>query len=115
MNMTSSDDIIKKLEKKLSGFEGSPKVQNTGVVEKVKDNIIVAYGLSKAVMGEEVLFDDGTPGLILNLDEDSVSIVLLGKSTKLTQGDTVKTTGKILTVMASEELLGRVINPVGVP
>ncbi len=113
--MMKSEEIIKKLEKKLSGFESNPKQQNIGVVEKITDNIVVASGLSKALMGEEVLFDDGTPGLILNLDEDSVSIVLLGKSTKLTEGDTVKTTGKILTVMAHEDLLGRVINPVGVP
>lgn len=113
--MMKSEDIIQRLEKKLSGFEGNPKQQNIGIVEKITDNIIVASGLSKAVMGEEVLFDDGTPGLILNLDEDSVSIVLLGKSEKLKEGSAVKTTGKILTIMAHEDLLGRVINPVGVP
>jgi F-type H+-transporting ATPase subunit alpha len=113
--MTNSDEIIAKLEKKLSGIDTNPKVQNVGLIEKITDNIVVASGLSKAVMGEEVIFDDGTPGLVLNLDEDSVSIVLLGKSTSLKEGDSVKTTGNILKITASEELLGRVINPVGVP
>lgn len=109
----NSDDIIKKLENKLSSFETSAKVQNTGTVESIGDNVVVASGLSKAQMGEQVLFADGTPGLILNLDEDSVSIVLLDRSDKLKEGDSVRTTGKLLTVRASEELLGRVINPVG--
>ena len=111
----NSEEILKKLESSLSKVDVSSKTQNVGVVEKVTDNIIVASGLSKALMGEEVLFSDGTPGLILGLEEDSVSIVLLGKSTTIKEGDTVKTTGQILTVTASEELLGRVINPVGVP
>lgn len=110
----SGDDIIKKLEKQLMHVEGGASAQNVGTIETVGDSIVVASGLSKAVMGEEVLFEDGTPGMILNLDEDSVSIVLLGKSANLREGDKVKTTGKILAINASEELLGRVINPVGV-
>lgn len=111
----NSEEILKKLESSLANADVSSKAQNVGVVEKVTDNIIVASGLSKALMGEEVVFADGTPGLILGLDEDSVSIVLLGKSTSIKEGDSVKTTGQILTVTASEELLGRVINPVGLP
>ncbi len=111
----NSEDILKKLEKNLSKVDLGTSSQNIGVVEKITDNIVVASGLSKAVMGEEVLFEDNTPGLILNLDEDSVSIVLLGKSPTLKEGDSVKTTGKVLTITASEELLGRVINPVGAP
>src|SRR5579872_940388 len=108
-----SQDIIKKLENKLSSFETSTKVQNVGTVESIGDNVVVASGLSKAQMGEQVVFQDGTHGLVLNLDEDSVSIVLLGKSESLTEGDTVKTTGELLTIKTSEELLGRVINPIG--
>lgn len=109
----NSNDIIKKLEDKLNTFQISGKAQNVGVVEAIGDNVVVASGLSKAQMGEQVVFQDGTPGLVLNLDEDSVSIVLLDRSDSLKEGDTVKTTGKLLTVRASEELLGRVINPVG--
>ncbi|HEV2339383.1 MAG TPA: F0F1 ATP synthase subunit alpha [Patescibacteria group bacterium] len=113
--MNNADDIIKKLENSLMTVNVSPKTQNIGVVEKVMDNIVIASGLSKAKMGEEVLFNDGTPGLILNLDEDEVGIVLLGKTEKLEEGGIVKTTGNILSVRAHEDLLGRVINPVGLP
>lgn len=109
----TSDDIIKKLEGKLSSFSKDAKVENVGIVEKLTDDVVVASGLSKAKMGEEVIFEDGATGLILNLDEDSVSIILLARSPNLKEGDTVKTTGKILTIKASKELLGRVINPIG--
>lgn len=111
----NSDDIIKKLENTLMHVESGSKAQNVGTVETVGDSIVKASGLSKAVMGEEVVLADGTPGMILGLDEDSVSIVLLGKSLGVKEGDIVKTTGRILTITASEELLGRVINPVGLP
>jgi len=110
-----SDDIIKNLENKLSSFEISGKSQNVGVVESIGDNVVVASGLSKAQMGEQVVFSDNSRGLILNLDEDSVSVVLLGRSETLKEGDTVKTTGQLLTIKAHEDLLGRIINPVGVP
>ena len=56
----NSDDIIKKLENKLSSFEVSGKAQNVGVVETIGDNVVVASGLSKAQMGEQVVFQDGT-------------------------------------------------------
>src|SRR5258705_6686237 len=110
-----SEDIIKKLEGKLSTFETSGKAQNVGVVESIGDNVVVASGLSKAQMGEQVVFQDGSTGLVLNLDEDSVSIVLLGRSDSLKEGDSVKTTGEQLSVKAHEDLLGRIVNPVGVP
>jgi F-type H+-transporting ATPase subunit alpha len=113
--MTKTDNIIATLEKKLITFNADPEMQNVGTVEKVTDDVVVASGLSKALMGEQVVFDDGTEGVVLNLDEDSVSIILLGKATNLKEGDTVKTTGKLLSVNASEGLLGRVINPIGKP
>lgn len=113
--MTSDDAIIKKLEDKLMTFGNGIKVQNVGVVEKNSDGVIVASGLSNALMGEEVKFEDGTLGMILNLDEDSVSIILLGLGENIKEGDTIRTTGKMLSVQASDELLGRVINPLGDP
>lgn len=111
----NSDEIIKKLEKKLTTVGASPKVQNVGTVETIGDSIVVASGLSQAVMGEEVVFPDNTKGMVLNLDEDAVSIVLLGKSATLKEGDSVKTTGNVLTINASEDMLGRVVNPIGLP
>jgi F-type H+/Na+-transporting ATPase subunit alpha len=113
--MVKSDEIITKLEKRLATFDTNPKVENVGTVEKVTDNVIVASGLSKAKMGEEVSFADGVLGLVLNLDEDSVSIILLGKGDAIKEGDSVKTTGRILSINASEKLLGRVINAIGEP
>jgi len=111
--MMKSEDIIAKIEKKLTKFDENPKVANVGSVEKVTDEVIVASGLSKAMMGEMVVFTDGTEGVILNLDEDSVSIILLGKSSSIKEGDSVKTSGKLLTINASDDLLSRVINPIG--
>lgn len=111
--MINSEDVIKQLEENLSTFEYSPRTKNVGNVEKNLDGVISSSGLSQAFMGEKVLFEDGTAGVVLNLDEDSVSIILLGSGKKIKEGDTVKTTGKLLEINASEDLLGRVINPLG--
>jgi len=111
----NSSDIIKKLEKNLMEFDTNPKVANIGAVEKNTDGVIVASGLSKAKMGEIVTFENGSSGVILNLDEDFVSIILLDPGAKISEKDKVQTTGKLLSLNASEELLGRVINPMGVP
>ncbi len=113
--MQNSEDIIKNLEEKLSGFNTDSTTKNVGTVEKNTDGVIVASGLSKAMMGEIVEFKNGSKGVILNLDEDSVSIILLDNSKDIKEGDEVKTTGVLLSIEASEELLGRVINPLGVP
>ena len=113
--MRTSDQILEKLENKLNKFNQDVSVKNVGIVERNTDGVIVASGLSKAQMGEQVEFENGVKGLILNLDEDSVSIILLDKSDTIKEGDSVKTTGKLLSIDASEELLGRVINPLGMP
>ncbi len=113
--MIKSEDIIGKLEEKLKNFSLNPKVENIGIVEKNNDGVIVASGLSKAFMGEKVLFDDNTAGMVLNLDEDNVSIILLGNGEHIKEGSTVKRTEEVLGIKVSEELLGRVINPVGDP
>jgi len=113
--MQNSDQIIKNLENKLASYTEGSTTSNVGTVEKNTDGVIVASGLSKAMMGEQVVFENGARGVILNLDEDTVSIILLDKSDDINQGDSIKTTGILLSIEASEELLGRVINPLGVP
>lgn len=113
--MISSEELIKQLEKKLATFSLDIKTENIGIVEKNTDSVIVASGLSKAFMGEEVVFQDGSRGVILNLDEDSVSIIVLSKTNNIKEGDTIKTTGKILAINASEDLLGRAIDSLGEP
>lgn len=112
--MTTSD-IIAKLENKLSEFETDKKFTNVGLVETNNDGVVKASGLSQAMMGEMVEFEQGYTGVVLNLTEDSVSIILLDQGGKISEGDKVRTTGKLLSITASEELLGRVVNPLGVP
>ena len=111
--MIDDDKIIQALEEKLMTFGGEPKTQNVGVVIKNTDGVIVASGLSKAIMGEKVFFKNGNIGQVLNLDEDYVSIILLGESFDIKEGDTLKTSGQMLGIDVSQELLGRVIDPLG--
>lgn len=113
--MIDNNKIIEDLEKRLMTFGGDAKTQNVGTVIKNTDGVIAASGLSKALMGEKVLFKNGQIGSVLNLDEDYASIILLGESTGIQEGDILKTTGQLLEIEASEELLGRVINPLGDP
>jgi F-type H+/Na+-transporting ATPase subunit alpha len=111
--MINEQKILQDLEKKLGSFTDDPKVQNIGRVEKNIDGVITASGLTKAGMGEIIELESGAVGFILGLEEDSASVVLLGNSQKVKEGETVKTTGKTLTISASQELLGRVIDPLG--
>ena len=113
--MIDNDKIIQTLEKKLMSFGEDAKTQNVGTVVKNTDGVIVALGLSKATMGEKVFFEDGNSGIILNLDEDSASIILLSVGSDIKEGDTLKTSGQMLGIEVSDELLGRVINPLGDP
>jgi F-type H+-transporting ATPase subunit alpha len=81
----------------------------------IGDGIVNASGLSMAGFGEEVEFEDKTRGLVFNLDEEHVSIILLSESTKIVEGSKVKSTGKILGVNVSENLIGRIIDPLQQP
>lgn len=113
--MTESKDIIKELEKKLNSYSLDVKTENIGVVQKNGDGVVVASGLSKAVMGEQVYFEKGNSGVILGLDDDSCSIILLDRGENIKEGDIIKRTGKLLSIQASEDLMGRVVNPLGIP
>lgn len=113
--MINSEDIIKQLEKGLGEFSNDTKVQNIGTVVTNNDGVITASGLSLVQMGEIVAFDAKTFGVVLNLNENSVSIIALGPSNHIKEGDTVKRTEKLLSIEVSESLLGRVVNPLGIP
>jgi len=108
-------DFLKEIEKKLGSVDVTPKAKNTGEVLSVADGIITASGLSDAGFGEEVEFEDGSRGLVFNLDEDHVSIILLSSLAQIVEGSKVTTTGRILGVNASESLMGRVIDPLQNP
>lgn len=113
--MIDNNKIIQTLEKKLMAFGTDVKTQNVGTVIKNTDGVIVATGLSRAIMGEKVIFENGSNGTVLNLDEDSVSIILLEEASSIKEGDILKTTGEMLSIEVSEELLGRIIDPLGNP
>lgn len=113
--MIESKDILEQLEKKLSSYSFDVKIENIGIVEKNSDGVVVASGLSRAVMGERVYFEKGGSGVVLSLDEDTTLITLLGQGENLKEGDMIKRSGKLLSILAGEELLGRVVNPLGIP
>ena len=103
------------LKKQLKDFDSSSSLNEIGSVLTVGDGIARAYGLSNAQYGELVEFSNGTQGIVLNLEEDNVGIVLLGASTGIKEGDTVKRTSTIASVKVGEGIVGRVVNTLGVP
>jgi F-type H+-transporting ATPase subunit alpha len=113
--MINDQDIIKQLEKRLSNFNADAKTEHVGIVERNNDGVITATGLSKVTMGEMVEFETGTQGVVLNLSEDTVSIILLSDDSEIKEGQQIKRTEKLLSIDVSDEVLGRVINPMGLP
>ena len=103
------------LKKQLKDFDSSSSLNEIGSVLTVGDGIARAYGLSNAQYGELVEFSNGTQGIVLNLEEDNVGVVLLGASTGIKEGDTVKRTSTIASVNVGEGIVGRVVNTLGVP
>ena len=103
------------LKKQLKDFDSSSSLNEIGSVLTVGDGIARAYGLSNAQYGELVEFSNGTQGIVLNLEEDNVGIVLLGASTGIKEGDTVKRTSTIASVKVGEGIVGRVVNTLGIP
>jgi F-type H+-transporting ATPase subunit alpha len=104
------EEIIQKIEKELHSAQINPKLINFGVVESVGDEIVKTSGLSNAGYYEEIEFEDGSIGFILNIDEDYVSVVLLKNSGHIVRGMKVKSTGRILNVAVSDKIIGRVVN-----
>ncbi|PLX04311.1 MAG: F0F1 ATP synthase subunit alpha [Marinilabiliales bacterium] len=104
------------LRKELAGFDSSVVLEEIGSVLQIGDGIARVYGLSNVEAGELVEFEKtGLKGIVLNLEEDNVGIVLLGPVEDINEGDKVKRTGKIASINVGEKLLGRVINTLGEP
>ncbi len=103
------------LKQQLTGFEASASLDEVGTVLTVGDGIVRAYGLSNVQYGELVAFDSGLEGIVLNLEEDNVGIVLLGPSTGVREGSTVKRTQRIASLKVGEGIVGRVVNTLGEP
>ncbi|QYJ69090.1 F0F1 ATP synthase subunit alpha [Flavobacterium litorale] len=103
------------LKKQLSDFESGATLEEVGTVLQVGDGIARVYGLSNAQYGELVAFDSGLEGIVLNLEEDNVGVVLLGPSTGVSEGSTVKRTQRIASLKVGEEIVGRVVDTLGNP
>ena len=117
MSNQLADTIIKSLERELSqeAVRGNRNTQEVGYVQEIKDGIISAIGLDKARFGELVSFEHGERGMIVDLTETQVGIIVLGPYEKITSGSTITATGETLSVSASESLCGRVVDGLGRP
>ena len=103
------------LKNQLAGFEATASLDEMGTVLQVGDGIARVYGLTHAEYGELVTFENGMDGMVLNLEEDNVGVVLLGPSKEIKEGNTVKRTKKIASINVGEGIVGRVVNTLGTP
>src|SRR3989339_1994280 len=109
------DEITAIIRKQISGYQNEVDVYDFGTVLQVGDGIARVYGLSKVMASELVEFPNDVFGMVLNLEEDSVGCVLFGDSSLVKEGDVVKRTKRVTSLPVGDEMLGRVITPLGVP
>ncbi|MEO5657766.1 MAG: F0F1 ATP synthase subunit alpha, partial [Nitrospiria bacterium] len=110
-----AEEITEILKAQIKNFDGATQVSEVGTVLQVGDGIAKLYGLSHVMAGELLEFPGGVMGIVLNLEEDNVGAVLLGSDTLIKEGDTVKRTGRIAQVPVGPALVGRVMDPTGLP
>ncbi len=104
------------LRQQISGFSNASELEETGIILEVGDGIARVYGLTNAQAGELIRFDKADiQGIVLNLEDDNVGVVLLGDSKDLNEGDMCRRTGRIASIKVNENMLGRVINTLGEP
>lgn len=115
MQQLNPSEISELIRSKIQNLSLSADVRNQGTVVTVTDGICRIHGLSNVMQGEMLEFPNNTFGLALNLERDSVGAVVLGEYEHITEGDTVKSTGQILSVPVGPELIGRVVNSLGQP
>jgi F-type H+/Na+-transporting ATPase subunit alpha len=108
-------EVSKILKQQLEGVQTGVELEEVGTVLQVGDGIVRIYGLSNAQSNELIEFENGIEAIVLNLEEDNIGAVLLGPTEEISEGDIVKRTGRIASIMVGEGLLGRVISPTGQP
>src|SRR3954464_11464194 len=108
-------EITSVLKREIAGFEQQLKVSDVGTVLEVGDGIARIFGLKGAMAGELLEFQNGTMGQVFNLEEDSIGAVIFGDYLSIKEGDTVKTTGRLLEVPVGPAVIGRVVDPLGRP
>jgi F-type H+-transporting ATPase subunit alpha len=110
-----SDEIVNIIKSAIDTFDADAETRNVGTVVEVGDGIAQIYGLEGALASEMLEFPGGVMGLALNLEEETVGAVILGDASAIKEGDTVKTTGRVVEVPVGQALLGRVVDPLGRP
>ncbi|MCM3398856.1 F0F1 ATP synthase subunit alpha [Oceanobacillus profundus] len=111
----NAEEISTLIKQQIENFDTDIEVSDVGTVIEIGDGIARAHGLDNAMAGELLEFSNGVMGLAQNLEESNVGIVILGPYTGIKEGDEVRRTGRIMQVPVGEELLGRVVNPLGQP
>ncbi len=109
------DDLLQDIEAQIAGLKAAVARENVGVIREVADGVARIEGLTDAMLNEMIDLGHGITGLVLNLEETEVGVIVLGDYTKLEEGDEVRTTGKLLQVPVGKGLLGRVVNTLGEP
>jgi len=110
-----AEEISAIIKQQIETFEADLEVKDVGTVIEIGDGIARVYGLDEVMAGELVEFSNGVMGMAQNLEESNVGIVILGPYTEIKEGDEVRRTGRIMQVPVGEELIGRVVNPLGQP
>ena len=109
------EEISSVIKEQIKNYSTELDVSNVGTVIQVADGIARVHGLEKAMQGELLEFPGEVYGMVMNLEEDNVGAVLLGDSKNINEGDTVKTTGRVVEVPVGDEMIGRVVNALGQP
>lgn len=107
------DEISALIKEQIKHYDNVIEQKDVGTVMTVGDGVSVIHGLDNAMLGELIEFPHEVYGMVMNLDEDSVGVTLLGNSDDIKEGDEVRRTGRIMEVAVGDELLGRVVNPLG--
>ena len=110
-----TEEISSLIKKQLANYQNQVSVEETGTVTYVGDGVARADGLENVMAGELLEFSNGVYGMAQNLESNDVGIVILGDFSGIREGDTVKRTGRIMEVPVGDELLGRVVDPLGRP
>lgn len=108
-------EVSEILKQQLQGLKTDAQLEEVGTVLQVADGVALIHGLTNAESNEMIEFDSGVKGIILNLEQDNVGAVLLGASSKVKEGDTVKRLNRIASINVGEQMLGRVVNTIGEP
>ena len=115
MDNLNPSEISQIIKDRINNLETTSQESNEGTIVFLSDGIARIHGLSEVMYGELIEFEGGITGMALNLERDSVGVVIFGDYKKLAEGDTAKCTGKILEVPVGTELLGRVVDALGNP